>query len=71
MNVMKNYDRELIRVFFFSQSLFCCVKPAVERDLSPPSIDVEVQVKMTFRWENLNVDLYCKGCKQGEDRCSI
>ena len=32
----------------FSRSLFCCVKPAVERDLSPPSIDVEVQVKLTF-----------------------
>ena len=48
MNVMKNYDRELIRVFF-SQSLFCCVKPAVERDLSPPSIEVEVQVILTSK----------------------
>ena len=50
MNVC--FDRELIRVFI-SRSLFCCVKPAVERDLSPPSIDVEVQVKMTFRWEKI------------------
>ena len=35
-------------MLFFSRSLFCCVKPAVERDLSPPSMDVEVQVKLTL-----------------------
>ena len=42
-----------------SRSLFCCARPSVERDLSPPSVELEVPVGiLTPVTDNKSPDKY-------------
>ena len=50
-----------------SRSLFCCARPTVERDLSPPSLELELQVRGLTSIGGNKSTLSISGSEPGED----
>ena len=53
--------------YIFSRSLFCCARPTVERDLSPPSVELELQVRILTSIGCNKSPVIISGSEPGED----